>query len=163
LSVEGAADLRSGRARLINAYGSELLDLPVPFRTEYWASATGGWQLNSADTCTDATLAFAPVGTTDITGRTCVIEAANRSGKGCAAAPAVAGRAYLETGVAGFAGNFNLWLRAPGTGFAGAVDLTATVPAWLQFKWTGVVGNPTARARFGVYRTGPVIYRREMY
>jgi hypothetical protein len=37
------------------------------------------------------------------------------------------------------------------------------VPSWLQFNWTGTVGNPSARATFGVYRSGPIIHRREMY
>ena len=170
VTVEGVARLRSGRARLGNAYGSELLDLPVPFRTEYWAGASG-WAVNSADTCTDATLSFAQVGATNITGSTCVIEPGNVSGKGCAVAPAVANRKYLESGVtgtdsngvAGFAGNFNLWLRAPGSGNAGTIRVDAVVPSWLQFNWTGTVGNPSARATFGVYRSGPIIHRREMY
>ena len=90
---------------------------------------------------------------------------------GCAVAPAVANRKYLESGVtgtdsngvAGFAGNFNLWLRAPGSGNAGTIRVDAVVPSWLQFNWTGTVGNPSARATFGVYRSGPIIHRREMY
>ena len=102
---------------------------------------------------------------------TCVIEPGNVSGKGCAVAPAVANRKYLESGVtgtdsngvAGFAGNFNLWLRAPGSGNAGTIRVDALVPSWLQFNWTGTVGNPSARATFGVYRSGPIIHRREMY
>ena len=162
---------RYGRARLQNAYGSELLDLPMTFRAEYWSGAATGWAFNSVDTCTDATLSFAQVGATNITGSTCVIEPGNVSGKGCAVAPAVANRKYLESGVtgtdsngvAGFAGNFNLWLRAPGSGNAGTIRVDAVVPSWLQFNWTGTVGNPSARATFGVYRSGPIIHRREMY
>lgn len=166
----GAANIRSGRVRMMNAYGSELLDLPLMMKSEYWA-AGGSWQLNSADTCTDATLSFSAVGT-DITSKTCVLEPGNNSNKGCAVAllPTQTNRKYLETlvsgtdsdGVAGFAGNFNLWLKAPGSGNQGALDVTATVPAWLQFNWTGVVGNPKARATFGVYKS-PLIYRRENY
>lgn len=166
----GAANIRSGRVRMMNAYGSELLDLPLLMKSEYWG-AGGSWQLNAADTCTDATLSFAAVGS-DITSKTCVLEPGNNSSKGCAVAlsPAQSNRKYLETlvsgtdsdGVAGFAGNFNLWLKAPGSGNQGALDVTATVPAWLQFNWTGVVGNPKARATFGVYKT-PLIYRRENY
>jgi MSHA biogenesis protein MshQ len=165
----GAANIRSGRVRMMNAYGSELLDLPLSMKSEYWGG--GSWQLNAADTCTDATLSFAAVGA-DITGKTCVLEPGNNSGKGCAAALSASqtNRKYLETlvsgtdsnGTAGFAGNFNLWLKAPGTGNQGALDVTATVPAWLQFNWTGAVGNPKARATFGVFKS-PVIYRRENY
>lgn len=168
--AEGAANIRSGRARLFNAYGSELLDLPMTFRTEFWESAANGWRTNVLDSCTVAALTFAQVTTPNIVGNTCAIEAANNSGAGCAAAPAVANRAYLEggllgidsNGVAGFAGNFNLWLRAPGAGNPGSINVTAAVPAWLRFNWTGVLGNPVGRATFGVYRS-PLIYRRENY
>lgn len=167
---EGTANIRSGRARLFNAYGSELLDLPMTFRVESWQSAANGWRTNTDDACTVATLAFAPVTTPNITGNTCVIEAGNNSGAGCAAAPAVANRRYLEggllgvdsNGVAGFAGNFNLWLRAPGAGNPGSINVTATVPTWLQFNWTGVVATPVGRATFGAYKS-PLIYRRENY
>lgn len=62
--------------------------------------------------------------------------------------------------MSGFAGDFNLWLQAPQV--TGAFTVTATVPTWLQYNWTGVVGNPTARATFGVYKS-PLIYRRENY
>ncbi len=169
-AVEGLAAIRSGRARMLNAYGSELLDLPVVFRAEHWLGASTGWQLNTADSCTAATLSFAVAGAADITGNTCVIEAINNSGKGCSVVPTVVNRTYLEggvvgtdsNGVAGFAGNFNLWLRAPGATRAGSIDITATVPAWLQYNWTGATGNPTGRATFGVYKS-PLIYRRENY
>lgn len=167
---EGTANIRSGRARLLNAYGSELLDLPMAFRTEFWENATNGWRTNAQDSCTTANLVFAPVTVPNIVPNTCVIEAANNSGAGCAAAPAVANRAYLEgglvgvdsNGMAGFAGNFNLWLRAPGAGNPGSINVTAAVPAWLQANWTGVVGNPVGRATFGIYKS-PLIYRRENY
>lgn len=165
----GVINVRSGRVRMLNAYGSEFLDLPVSMRAEFWSGSA--WQFNSADSCTDASLSFVAVGT-DITGKTCVLEPGNNSGKGCAVALSATqmNRKYLETlvsgtdsnGTAGFAGNFNLWLKAPGTGNQGALDITASVPAWLQFNWTGAVGNPKARATFGVHKT-PVIYRRENY
>jgi MSHA biogenesis protein MshQ len=163
-STEGSVNIRGGRVRLQNAYGSELLDLPMTMRAEYW-DATTGWQLNSADTCTDATLAFAAVTSPDITASTCIWELAplfNSSGaKGCITAPV--GRNYKETGVTGFAGDFNLWLKKPGVGNAGALTVTATVPSWLQFNWTGAGNvNPTARATFGVFKS-PLIYRRENY
>jgi len=42
--------------------------------------------------------------------------------------------------------------------------LTLTVPSWLQFNWTGALGNPKARATFGVYRNAnEFIYMRESY
>jgi len=162
LSVEGVAAIRGGRARLANAYGSELLDLPVSFRTEYYDGA--GWVLNTLDSCSGDTstdpanavslaLSLSPA-----TLATCVRDSGSpgSSGTGCAA-PALAAKRYLEgaTPSLGFAGNFNLWLQAPGSGQYGSVRITATVPAWL-----GSV--PTAIATFGRYKS-PLIYRRENY
>ena len=167
--------MRYGRARMFNAYGSELLDLPVVFRDEYLASTAPGnaWSVNAADSCTNAALSFAPVSTPNITSNTCVLEPGNNSGKGCAAVltSVQTNRRYLETGVtgtdsngvAGFAGNFNLWLRAPGATRVGSIDITATVDSWLQYPWTGSTAvSPSARATFGIYKS-PLIYRRENY
>ncbi len=156
---------RYGRVRLLNANGSELLDLPMAMRAEYWAGMTAGWQPHSADTKTTATLALSSAGATNITAKTCVRDSGNPglSGIGCAAA-APSGKAFLEGGTAGFAGNFNLWLQAPGAGSAGAVGVTATVPGWLQYPWaSSTASNPVGRATFGVFKSGPVIHRREMY
>jgi MSHA biogenesis protein MshQ len=97
--------------------------------------------------------------------KTCVWDtgAPGLSGSGCAAA-GVATKKYKEgaTPGLGFAGDFNLWLRAPGKGNSGAVGVTATVPSWLRYNWTGTVANPAARATFGIYKS-PLIYRRENY
>jgi hypothetical protein len=167
VAVAAATELRYGRASLANAHGSNLLDLAVPFKTEYWLN---GWRLNTADTCTGDTTLLAgaanavTVALTTVAPAvwaTCVwdaLPAPGLSGAGCATAAPV-GRRYLEGAtpvlVPPFAGNFNLWLRAPGVGNSGGVIVTPTVPAWL-----GVV--PAARATFGTYST-PVIYRREVY
>ena len=160
---EGTSNILSGRLRLLNANGSNILDLPMAMRAEYWQSAANGWQTNSSDTCTVATLAFAAVGPFD-TSKTCAWDTGNpgASGKGCATV-STAAKQYLESGVAGFAGNFNLWLRAPTDASSGAMDVTANVPAWMQFNWTGTVGNPNARATFGVSKSGKLIHQREMY
>ena len=162
--TEAAVGIRSGRVRMLNAYGSELLDLPMLMRAEYWASAAGGWQINTADTCTATTLAFAPVGT-DITSFSCAWDtgsAPGNSGKACTTPIVVASRQFKEAGVAGFAGDFNLWLKAPGATHSGSFDVTATVPLWLQYNWSGTVGNPKGRATFGAFKS-PLIYRRENY
>jgi MSHA biogenesis protein MshQ len=62
----------------------------------------------------------------------------------------------------GFAGDFNLWLKGPGKNNSGAVDVSATVPSWLRYNWTGAAANPGARAAFGIYKS-PIIYLRENY
>jgi uncharacterized repeat protein (TIGR01451 family) len=160
-------NIRYGRVRLVNAYGSELLDLPMSMRSEYLGATGGAWLFNNSDTCTNASLSFTPVGT-DITTSTCVWDTGvspGNSGNACTSPILVSSRQYKETGVAGFAGDFNLWLKRPGTGKAGSMKVIATVPAWLQFNWTGT-GNssPTARATFGIFgASSPIIYRRENY
>jgi MSHA biogenesis protein MshQ len=167
--TEGTALIRSGRVQLSNAYGSELLNLAIPAAAQYYNG--NAWITNIDDKCTSTTLSFTPVGT-DITGKTCVLESANNSGKGCAA-PVTGNYQFLEggitgtdsNGVAGFAGNFNLWLKATGSGNAGALDVTADVASYLQFNWRGLGNaNPTARASFGLYKgDNKVIYSRELY
>lgn len=161
---EGTTTVRSGRASLSNAHGSELLDLPVPFRVEYW---DGSWQRNTDDTCTTGiTLALADVSVSDglAPGETCVLDSGNPgiSGIGCTAA-GIAPKRFAEPPVAA---DFRLWLKAPGIGNSGALNLTATVPAWLQFNWKGIGdANPSARVTFGVNaaRKSPIIYMRENY
>jgi MSHA biogenesis protein MshQ len=161
----GAANIRSGRARLSNAYGSELLDLPLDLRLQFWVGAALGWQSNATDTCTaiqasDFAFAFAGAGN-------------NLSA--CETAMTIGGAApnYTATLTRPGAGNagwsdvtLNLGAAAAGNrctavGAAGPAATTANAP-WLQFNWAGAVGNPTARATFGRYKT-PLIYRRENY
>ena len=166
-----AATLYQGRARMVNAIGPETTDLLVPFLVEYWQSSSAGWQINTSDICTDATIQIS-AGTL-AAAATCVRDtgAPGNSGAGCSGASPITNHKYLEGGVsgtdsngaAGFAGNFNLWLAGPGAGNLGYVTVSATVPTWLQYDWTGTVGNPSAIATFGMPRTGPILYRSEIY
>lgn len=165
-TTEGVANIRSGRLQLQNAYGSELLALPVPMALQFW---NGTWQKNADDACT-AILAS---------------EFAWTFPAGTASHPNTLAACETAITVAGAAPNYTLILSAPGVGNAGWANLTlnlgavavgsrctavggagpAEVPAampWLQFNWTGAVGNPTARVTFGTYKS-PLIYRRENY
>ncbi len=160
--------IRNGRIQLQNAYGSEYLQLPIPITIQFW---NGSWQANLVDTCTAIpATAFSwqfPAG----------------------AAPRLNNLAACESRIAvtGIAPAYTLTLSAPGAGNAGWADLTLNlgtaallansqctavgaagatdVPTntpWLQFNWTGAVGNPRARSTFGTFRS-PLIYRRENY
>jgi MSHA biogenesis protein MshQ len=154
-----------------NAIGPETLDLPVPFRIEYWQGALSGWQLNSADTCTTTNLVISSG--TLAASSTCVRDSASpgASGAGCTGASPIGNHKFLEggvsgtdaNGVTGFAGNFNLWLKGTGAGNLGYVSLSATVPSWLQYNWSGSLSNPSAIATFGLAKSGPVLYRVEHY
>jgi len=160
--IEGSTLVRSGRIRIQNAYGSELLDLPMPMVAQYWNN--GSWVLNNNDVCTTGVgLALTDPNPADglIPSEVCALDIGNPggSGLGCAAAAIAAKRFKVPPGN----GNFNLTLRAPGAGNTGSMDVTATVPAWLRFNWLGTGNiNPSARATFGTYKT-PIIYLREIF
>lgn len=48
--TEGTADLRSGRLRLFNVFGTEKADLAMPIQTQYWTGKS--WIVNNLDSCT---------------------------------------------------------------------------------------------------------------
>ncbi|MCX7218656.1 MAG: hypothetical protein NTY70_06865 [Burkholderiales bacterium] len=171
--TEASAEIRSGRIRLSNAYGSELLALQIPIKVEFWNSNVG-WSTNSADTCsavskTNFSFSF-PAGTS--------------------AKPNNLAACETAITVTGTAPNFSLSLSKPGignngwsnlslnlgnssiasnsqcvaVGVAGANDIPAN-QSWLQFYWKGSgLSNPEARAFFGIFGVkSPIIYQRENY
>ena len=99
-------------------------------------------------------------------GETCVQDTGNpgASGQGCAAAGPIAERFDATHALSG---SFNLYLRAPGAGNDGSVDVSADLSAipWLRHDWTGGgPADPTGRATFGLYRGNDrQIYIRELY
>ncbi len=175
---EAVSDIRSGRARLFNAYGSELLALPVPFALEYWGA--NGWTKNSIDSCTSLSSSHFSFNFS--------------SPAGTASKPNNLSACETALTVTGSAPDYLLSLAKPGkpndgwttlslnlggsslsangqciaVGGAGSADLPAQLP-WLQFNWKGTgPTNPVARAVFGLYKKdnaggGVTIYRRENY
>ncbi len=161
----GAAQ-RYGRARILNAFGSERVNLAVTLRTEYYFNAATGFVSNVADDCSTPVTVALDLFTDNLAdGETCVLDngAPGLSGAGCAAVAAPAFQ-FREPSVAG---NFNLNLRAPGDGNDGSARVSADVPAWLEYDWdAGSPGNedPEANATFGVFQgQGRQIYTRELY
>lgn len=142
-SVAPGTLLRYGRLSLQNAYGSELLPLPVPLTAEYWNG--NGWAINTDDSCTPLT---AP---------------ANGSGLALNLASSGSTTAALSSPL--LSGDAGLSLSAPGETHTGYVDITIDSPAWLDFKWDGVNdSNPASRATFGIYKgNSKFIYIRELY
>jgi MSHA biogenesis protein MshQ len=153
-----------GRLAIRNAVGSELLDLPMPLTAQYYLSTTQGFTTNLVDDCTATpTIAFSGY-QVNLAGNACVRDSGSpgASGVGCAVPGAT--KAIHSTAVAG---DFNLYLAAPGNGNNGAVTVTATAPAWLQYLWSAASGSnssPASQATFGVF-PGPAarIYQREVY
>lgn len=147
--TDGSTSVRAGRLRMLNAYGSELLDLPMSLTTQYWNGSA--YVLNTSDSCTSLPVPTAANGLVFGFGNLAAGETipsinAVTSGSGTV----VAGDAVFK-------------LTKPGTGNNGYVDITVNGPAWLKYVWAGSTAtNPTARATFGIYKS-PLIYRRENY
>jgi hypothetical protein len=150
---------RWGRVAFRNAVGSELLNLPLGLRAEYFLNDNAGFAQNTADICTTnvsidpASLVF---GGSLNSGETCILDAGSpgTSGVGCSAAgPAASQYRSPPTAVEG--GSFNAVLRAPGAGNGGTVTLTAVVPDWLLFDWnaaTPALERPSGIATFGIFQ-----------
>jgi MSHA biogenesis protein MshQ len=153
-----------GRLALRDAVGSELLDLPMALTTQYYFSTTQGFTTNTNDSCT--TLAAPSIALSKFlvnltSAQACVRDSGKPgvSGAGCAVA---APQPYNPKASSG---NFNLVFAAPGSTFYGAMTVTATAPAWLQYAWTGGANtNPAGIGTFGVF-SGQTsrVYQREVY
>lgn len=162
--------IRNGRIRLSNAYGSELLQLAMPLKTEYFLTGTG-WVSNSDDSCTS--LAVPTSGNFGL-----VFDP--QTARNQLAPGEVIGRWRNLTDTLDMTpngtvnnGNGNLRLTGPsgvtvgpGATNFGYVVVTFDLSAqpWLRFNWngTGPIDDPRARATFGTYKS-PVIYIRETY
>lgn len=155
-----------GRLAIRSVLGSEVLDLPMPLTTQYYVNATQGFTTNTVDSCSGSpSIAFSAYQQNLSAGKTCVRDTGNPglSGAGCAAASSSAEQ-FRGSEVSG---SFNLWLAAPGTGNSGAVTVTATPPAWLQYLWnasSGTNSSPAGVATFGVFPGQTQrIYQKEVY
>jgi MSHA biogenesis protein MshQ len=155
-----------GRLALRDVVGSELLDLPMALTTQYYVSTTQGFTTNTNDNCT--TLAAPSIAWSNVilpltSAKICVRDSGKpgASGVGCTVAAPVA-TAYKAPASSG---NFSLVFAAPGSGSNGAMTVTATSPAWLQYSWTGGANtNPTGIAAFGVFSgQASRVYQREVY
>ncbi len=177
--AEGSTSIRSGRIRLQNSYGSELLALKLPVRIEYFdTSPVTGWRAGS-DTCTNlsaANFAFSyPVSAKN--NMSACETAGTLSGvqpsitlslsKPCTGIPCAGNSGWTDLAlnlgsaaigtVAGSA-----YVKCTAVGGAGGAETPANLP-WLRFNWMGAgLANPTARASFGLYKS-PLIYSRENY
>ncbi|MEM9209004.1 MAG: LamG domain-containing protein, partial [Pseudomonadota bacterium] len=145
--------MRYGRLAIANAFGSELVDLAVRAQTEYYVSSTVGYVPNTADTCaTPVTVSFGGYTENLGGGDTCVLDtgAPGASGEGCSAA-APPGNQFRAPPLAG---DFNLYLAAPGAGNEGSVNVTADAPDWLEYDWNAAatgLEDPVGTAVFGIF------------
>jgi MSHA biogenesis protein MshQ len=142
-SVEGGVKVASGRAKIFNAYGSELLQLPMTATVQYYTAS--GWANSSTDSVTSLTLGLSNY----------------QCQTGCAWSTTLApASAQISTGVLAFK------LSKPSSGGTGSVDVSISAPSYLLAGNNGAAANPsiTGRATFGVYRgSNNFIYQRENY
>lgn len=129
--------LRFGRGYVNNAYGSELADLDIPLRTEYYDGTSFIKNIDDSCSAYNSTTITLSIYTNNL-----------NSG---------------ETAGSG-AGTFNagghdptnpIQLSAPGNGNDGSVSVTLGLDAWLQFDWdndTNHDNDPSGIATFGLFQ-----------
>jgi len=142
----GSTEVRYGRLALDNVYGSELIELTMPMKTEYFDGAN--FIINTDDDCTiimDTDLSVV----SSLSGGSSTVS-------------------VISTTAA--SGILNISLTAPGAGNSGDItvtpDLNASSDLWLRFNWDGVAGDddPFAKATFGIYSgDSSQIYYRQVY
>lgn len=164
-ATEGSSNIRSGRVRLQNAYGSELLALPVSATIQYYG--TTGWTAGS-DTCTALTpsnFSFSfPIDTKNLLAAcetSLSVTGTNPNLIATLSAPGSGNNGWADVTLN--LGNTTVGQKCIVTGGSGGVETPANL-AWLKFDWkgTGSQSNPISRATFGMYKS-PLIYRRENY
>lgn len=162
--VEGGSMLRAGRLRLLNTYGSELLPLRVPVRSEFYTG--NGWSLNTADNCT--AIPASAFFVSNVAGAAPVIAAATPN-----PLTLTNGWATLVFNPTNAAGRFDLAANLNAAGAdtscnAAHGGTTANLP-WLQGFWSSTCNgtppwqqDPNARIQLGTPKA-PYIYLRERY
>lgn len=135
-SVEGGGKVVSGRIKLSNAHGSELLRLPLTATVQYFNGTF--WVTSATDSVTSLTLAA-------------TYNLLNKSGAITGTTtPTPAGAATVTNGI------LSISLSKPTGGAVGSATIAPTVPAYLP-----LIGG---RATFGVYKgNNEFIYLRENY
>ena len=156
-AVSAGTPLRYGRLNLQNAFGSELLPLPVSLTAQYWNGSA--FVLNTDDSCTTVT---APANGSGLNFYTEVATTLPGNHLG----PTETAATVSSTGKL-VNGNAQLSFTAPGAGNDGYFDLTIPAPDYLKFDWnTSAAGNesPSSRVTFGIYKgDNSQIYLREVY
>jgi hypothetical protein len=167
IAFSGGKPMRFGQLALGNALGSELLNLPIPIKTQYWNGTA--FVTNTSDNCTS--IVPANIKLTYPTGSS--LNATNMDSS------------HISGGsISSGAGNLTLTKPSPAPTTSGSVDLcvdlggdatcvaTPAGMSYLQGVWSGTTYtlDPRARAAFGFskgsYSGGgrdPFVYQQENY
>lgn len=147
-SVEGGVKVLSGKIKISNAHGSELLPLPLTATVQYWNGT--GWLTSTSDGITQFNTNLSTSGGN--------IVAAIVSGLGGGISVATPGVVTVASGMKTFTLNKPL--------LPGSVDISLNAPNYLLAGSNGAGINPSkaGRATFGVYKgANEFIYLRENY
>jgi MSHA biogenesis protein MshQ len=156
-ATEGTATIRSGRLRIQNSYGSELLNLPILLETQYWNGLA--YIRNQQDSCTTVPASSISMNNYFNNLSACESQIGFSSGTGT-----------FMNGISKY-----LRLSKPGVGNNGSVNLSVNLNSAsgktcitttesnatsANINWLGT--NPVSRYTFGIYKT-QVIYIRENF
>jgi MSHA biogenesis protein MshQ len=156
--AEGTAELRSGRLRLQNAYGSELLALPVPLEAQYWTGSY--YATNTADNCTAFPASSIALGSYTGGLAACETQVTPTGSLAMVAGKPGTGLVLTKPG-SGNGGSAMLTVNTGATASGNTcVSATASAASAANLPWLGT--NLGARATFGIFKS-PLIYRRENY
>ncbi len=145
-AINSLAEQRMGRLGIKNAFGSELVDLPVPLFTEYYTGT--GFVVNAADSCSSLTTANLSLSDTTLDGSYSTTPTLVNN-------PLISGKAGLS-------------FTAPGKNNTGYTDIQLiNIDNWLLYDWDSggsYDDAPSGRASFGQYnRSNRLIFTREVY
>lgn len=144
-TLEGGLKVYTGRLMVPNSYGSELLANRLQVQVQYWTGQQ--WAVNTGDSAT--TFLRSQVLLANCQKNL----AANGACKAVVAASTAPAAYALASGATPPAGRLSL--AAPGAGNNGSVDVSVGGLPHLP----SMIG----RAVFGVFKSGPVLYIREVY
>jgi MSHA biogenesis protein MshQ len=144
-AAEAPLTVVNGRLQVQNSYGSATSPMPIEVRAQYYSGAAGAYVFNSQ---------FSPV--SPAAGANVALTAANVSYAQCTGALSCAALKLKEPSTLSFKnGKAVFLLSAPNASGSANVSL-ATVISYLP-------APDPSRATFGIYRSGPVIYTREVH
>ena len=147
-SVEGGVQVVSGKVKISNAYGSELLPLPLTATIQYWNGTS--WLASTTDSITQFNTNLSTAGGS--------IVATIVNGLGSGISVATPGVVTVAAGLKTFT------LNQPGV--SGSADISLNAPGYLLGGSNGAGVDPSkpGRATFGVYKgSSEFIYQREDY
>ena len=153
----GSTDMRFGRLAMQNVFGSELIDLVMPMRAEYFDGTN--FIVNIDDGCTTIDHAAIP---------TQLLVIPDLSGGSSTVT-------VIQTTAIG--GDLNVQLTKPGAENTGDIrvipNLIQSGDSWLQYDWNGIDelsdgnlydDNPMGTATFGIFKgDSRQIYYRQIY